>query len=185
MFGAEPFKGCLEDTKEGWDNGSWSWPRKIPPIISLLTQPCSCISCSIRLSLLKVSVITITHRQRTVCSQDASPLPCVRRRALGDRGHSVRGSSSSSPSEAYIMWEWMRRYLPQLRLWSKGECHRNALSLIFASDLTSAHYGFSLNNTLSMKERSTCNFSPSSQSWLWRKDSGNCALWTTLRAAEH
>lgn len=121
----------------------------------------------------------------TVCSQDASPLPCVRRRALGDRGHSVPGSSSPSPSEAYITWEWMRRYLPQLRLWSKGECHRNTLSLIFASDLTSAHYGFSLNNTLSMKERSTCNFSPSSQSWLWRKDSGNCALWITLCAAEH
>lgn len=126
-------------------------------------------------------VITITHRQRTVCSQDASPLPCVRRRALGDRGHSVPGSSSSSPSEACITWEWMRRYLPQLRHWSKGECHQNALSLIF----TSEHYGFSLNNTLSMKERSTCNVSPSSQSWLWRKDSGNCALWITLCAAEH
>lgn len=119
-------------------------------------------------------VITITHRQRTGCSRDASPLPCVPQ--LGDRGHSVPGSNSSSPSKAHITWERMRRYLPQLRLWSKGECHQNACSLIFTSAQTSEHYGFSLNNALSMKERRTCNFSPSSQSWLWRKDWELCSL---------
>lgn len=51
MFGADPlrpFMDWLEDTKDGWDNGSWPWwPRKFTPIISLLTPPCSRICCSL------------------------------------------------------------------------------------------------------------------------------------------